>query len=199
MTALTGPPAIIPVPSGAGLKKTVVAPNLPIISCGIVFPLTILTSTTCLFAFSTAFLIASGTSPLLPVPNPNLPLPLPMTTRAENFILLPPLTTFVTLLIWTTLSSYSFTTSLRGWRWKFFLFLLNLLLPSCAFSSLGAVASFVSSTFSATMFLFSSIVLLLRILSHFHEQLQQLLRHDRDKCIRLYRIQHFQFWELNIF
>ena len=37
-TALTGPAAITPVPSDAGLSKTFAAPYLPIISCGIVEP-----------------------------------------------------------------------------------------------------------------------------------------------------------------
>ena len=49
------------------------------------------------FAFSVAFLIASGTSAALPVPKPILPLPSPMITKAENLNLLPPLTTLVIL------------------------------------------------------------------------------------------------------
>ena len=124
-----------------------------------------------LLALSTAFLIASGTSPLLPVANPNLPLPFPITTRAENFILLPPLTTLVTLLIATTLSSYSLTTSLRGALLNL-LFLLNFLFSgafACVFS--GEVVLFssflTSSTVGFSTTLFSSITYLLRILSRF--------------------------------
>lgn len=37
-TVLAAPPAIIPVPLEAGFNKVLEAPNLPIISCGIVVP-----------------------------------------------------------------------------------------------------------------------------------------------------------------
>jgi hypothetical protein len=50
------------------------------------------------------FLIAAGTSLALPDPKPTLPLPSPTTTSALKLKFLPPLTTFVTRLIWTTLS-----------------------------------------------------------------------------------------------
>lgn len=69
-TDLTGPPALTPVPSAAGLSKTLLAPLTPIASCGIVLSSTIDTLTTCLVAAWTAFLIASGTSFALPVPIP---------------------------------------------------------------------------------------------------------------------------------
>ena len=55
-------------------------------------------------ASSTAFLIASGTSLALPVPNPIVPFLSPTTTKAVNLNLLPPFTTFVTLPILTIAS-----------------------------------------------------------------------------------------------
>src|SRR5690554_5260405 len=58
-----------------------------------------------LLAFSTAFLIASGTSVALPVPKPTLPCLLPTTTSAAKRKRRPPLTTLVTRLIATTSSS----------------------------------------------------------------------------------------------
>ena len=87
---LTAPPAIIPVPSKAGFKYTLVAPNLPIISCGRVWEPTSETVNKFFLAFSTAFLIASGTSAAFPIANPNLPFLSPTTTRAENLKVLPP-------------------------------------------------------------------------------------------------------------
>ena len=60
---------MIPVPSEAGFKNTLPAPKCPVISWGIVEP-TIGTSIIFVLACSTAFLIASGTSAALPVPNP---------------------------------------------------------------------------------------------------------------------------------
>src|SRR5688500_1414957 len=53
------------------------------------------------------FLIADGTSLALPTPNPTTPWPSPTTTRALKLRFLPPLTTFVTRLIETTLSLIS--------------------------------------------------------------------------------------------
>jgi hypothetical protein len=37
-TARTAPPAMMPVPSGAGLSSTLPAPKLPTIGCGMVVP-----------------------------------------------------------------------------------------------------------------------------------------------------------------
>jgi len=50
------------------------------------------------------FLIAAGTSFAFPDPKPTRPWPSPTTTRALKLKFLPPLTTFVTRLMWTTLS-----------------------------------------------------------------------------------------------
>ena len=55
-------------------------------------------------AISIPFLIAAGTSLALPEPKPTRPLPSPTTTSAEKLKFLPPLTTLVTRLMWTTLS-----------------------------------------------------------------------------------------------
>ena len=71
-TARTGPPAITPVPSEAGFKKTLPAPYTPVTSCGIVVP-TEGTIIKFVFAASIAFLIAAGTSDALPVPKPTWP------------------------------------------------------------------------------------------------------------------------------
>src|SRR5262249_55485344 len=59
------------------------------------------------FAASIPFLIAEGTSFALPMPKPTTPWPSPTTTRALKLRFLPPLTTFVTRLIATTLSLMS--------------------------------------------------------------------------------------------
>src|SRR3954467_14357351 len=53
------------------------------------------------------FLIADGTSLALPTPKPTTPWPSPTTTRALKLRFLPPLTTFVTRLIETTVSLMS--------------------------------------------------------------------------------------------
>src|SRR6185436_15666135 len=74
------------------------APNRPINSCGNVFSISG-TRIRFFFAASTPFLIASGTSRALPVPNPTWPDSSPTTTSAANERFLPPLTTFVTRLI----------------------------------------------------------------------------------------------------
>src|SRR5437763_16619103 len=55
-------------------------------------------------AISMPFLMAAGTSLALPEPKPTRPFPSPTTTRALKLKFLPPLTTLVTRLIWTTLS-----------------------------------------------------------------------------------------------
>ena len=102
-TGLTLPPAITPVPSSAGFNKTLALPNLPTYSWGIVVPTTG-TSTKFFLASSIAFLIASGTSAALPFPTPTWPFSSPTTTTALNLKVLPPFTTFATLLIATTFS-----------------------------------------------------------------------------------------------
>src|ERR671919_3081808 len=59
------------------------------------------------FAASIPFLIADGTSLALPTPKPTTPCPSPTTTSALKLRFLPPLTTFVTRLIDTTVSLIS--------------------------------------------------------------------------------------------
>src|SRR5215510_4948898 len=105
-TARTAPPAMMPVPSGAGLSSTLPAPKLPTIRCGIVLPCSG-TRIRFFFAASMPFLIAEGTSFALPMPKPTTPWPSPTTTRALKLRFLPPLTTLVTRLIDTTLSLMS--------------------------------------------------------------------------------------------
>src|SRR5688500_12624409 len=105
-TARTAPPAISPVPSGAGLSSTLPDPNLPTTWCGIVAPRSG-TRIRFFFAASIPFLIADGTSLALPTPKPTTPCPSPTTTSALKLRFLPPLTTFVTRLIETTVSLIS--------------------------------------------------------------------------------------------
>src|SRR5258706_1961265 len=59
------------------------------------------------FAASIPFLIADGTSFALPTPKPTTPWPSPTTTSALKLRFFPPLTTFVTRLIETTVSLIS--------------------------------------------------------------------------------------------
>src|SRR5207248_3001869 len=105
-TARTAPPAMMPVPSGAGFSSTLPAPKLPTTRCGIVVPASG-TRIRFFFAASIPFLIADGTSLALPTPKPTTPCPSPTTTRALKLRFLPPLTTFVTRLIETTVSLMS--------------------------------------------------------------------------------------------
>src|SRR4029453_19386702 len=105
-TARTAPPAIRPVPSGAGFNSTLPDPNRPTTWCGIVVPLSG-TRIRFFFAASMPFLIADGTSFALPPPKPTTPWPSPTTTRALKLRFLPPLTTLVTRLIETTVSLMS--------------------------------------------------------------------------------------------
>src|SRR6185503_1619728 len=107
-TARTAPPAMMPVPSGAGFSSTEPAPKLPRIGCGIVVPF-IGTRTSTFLAASIAFLMADGTSFALPMPNPTTPCPSPTTTSALKLRFLPPLTTLVTRLIATTVSFSSYS------------------------------------------------------------------------------------------
>ncbi|AAO37043.1 ribosomal protein [Clostridium tetani E88] len=102
-TALTGPPAITPVPSFAVIIRTFPVPNSPSMLCGTVVP-TICTLTKFFLASSMPFLIASGISIDLPIPTPTWPFSSPTTTRALNLKFLPPLTTLATLFINTTFS-----------------------------------------------------------------------------------------------
>src|SRR5574339_622941 len=105
-TARTAPPAMIPVPSGAGFSSTWPAPNRPRTGCGTVVPASG-TRISDFFAASMPFLIADGTSFALPTPNPTIPWPSPTTTSALKLRFLPPFTTFVTRLIETTVSLIS--------------------------------------------------------------------------------------------
>src|SRR5260221_4572694 len=105
-TARTAPPAMMPVPSGAGFNSTLPAPKLPTMRCGMVEPCSG-TRIRFFFAASMPFLIADGTSFALPTPKPTTPWPSPTTTSALKLRFLPPLTTLVTRLIDTTLSLMS--------------------------------------------------------------------------------------------
>src|SRR5215213_714742 len=71
-TARTAPPAMMPVPSGAGFNSTLPEPNLPMIACGIVVPARG-TRISPFFAASMPFLMADGTSFALPTPKPTTP------------------------------------------------------------------------------------------------------------------------------
>src|SRR4051794_2523766 len=102
-TARTAPPAMMPVPSGAGFSSTLPAPNTPTIGCGMVEPFSG-TRIRFFFAASIPFLMADGTSFALPTPKPTTPCPSPTTTSALKLRFLPPLTTLVTRLIETTVS-----------------------------------------------------------------------------------------------
>src|ERR1700749_2477891 len=68
------------------------------------------------FADSVALRIASGTSRALPWPNPTRPFWSPITTSAAKPKRLPPLTTFATRLMWTSLSMNSLSRSSRSRR-----------------------------------------------------------------------------------
>jgi len=103
-TALTGPPAIIPVPLGAPLKIIFPAPSLALTSWCIVLPSLSGMCISFLLATSLAFLIASGTCFALACAIPIFPAWFPTTTSAEKPNLRPPFTTFVILLIWTNFS-----------------------------------------------------------------------------------------------
>src|SRR6187549_3164662 len=102
-TARTAPPAMMPVPSGAGFRSTCPAPKRPSTGCGTVVPLSG-TRMSDFFAASMPFLMAEGTSFALPTPKPTMPWPSPTTTRALKLRFLPPLTTLVTRLMDTTVS-----------------------------------------------------------------------------------------------
>src|SRR3954469_16973458 len=66
------------------------------------------------FADSVALRIASGTSRALPCPKPTRPFWSPITTSAAKPKRLPPLTTFATRLMWTSLSTNSLSRSSRS-------------------------------------------------------------------------------------
>ena len=83
-TALTAPPAIMPVPLGADLNLILPAPSLPNISWWIVLPSLRGIWIRFLLANSFAFLIASGTCFALAWATPILPFWFPTTTSAEK-------------------------------------------------------------------------------------------------------------------
>ncbi len=69
ITARTAPPAMTPVPSEAGLSRTMPEPNWPVTVCGMVKPFSVMgTRTTFFLAASTPFLMAEETSRALPMP-----------------------------------------------------------------------------------------------------------------------------------
>ena len=65
MTARTGPPAITPVPSGAGISSTLPVPNTPVTSWGMVVSRVEMV-TMCFLASSTPLRMASGISVAFP-------------------------------------------------------------------------------------------------------------------------------------
>src|SRR6267154_6452573 len=104
ITARTAPPAITPVPSGAGFNSTFPDPYRPRIRCGIEVCVRF-TLIRFFFADSIALRIACGTSLALPAPWPTTAADgSPTTTSAANERFLPPLTTLVTRLMATTWS-----------------------------------------------------------------------------------------------
>src|ERR1700687_5042542 len=104
ITARTAPPAITPVPSGAGFSNTMPEPKRPSEVCGTEVCVR-LTRIRFFFADSIPLRIACGTSFALPDPKPTTAAEgSPTTTSAANDMFLPPLTTFVTRLIETTWS-----------------------------------------------------------------------------------------------
>src|SRR5947209_3771209 len=104
ITARTAPPAITPVPSGAGLSSTMPEPNRPSTVWGIVVCVR-LTLNRFFLADSIPLRMACGTSLALPEPKPTTAaLGSPTTTSAAKERFLPPLTTFVTRLMDTTWS-----------------------------------------------------------------------------------------------
>src|SRR3989338_6206695 len=105
-TARHAPPAIIPVPSEAGISNTEAAPKRPSTSCGNV-PFNTDTSNNDLRADSPALRMASGTSRAFPRPMPTCPLPSPTTTMMLKLKRRPPLTTFATRLMCTIRSANS--------------------------------------------------------------------------------------------
>ena len=106
-TALTGPPAIIPVPFAADLKTILPEPSLAFTSWWIVLPSLKGIWISLRLAISLAFLIASGTCLALAWAIPILPDWFPTTTNAEKPNLLPPLTTLVIRLMCTNFSKIS--------------------------------------------------------------------------------------------
>ena len=103
-TIRAGPPAMIPVPSGAFFNRTEAEPNLPIKSCVILIFSSVATETRFLIASSFPLRIASGISVAFPRPAPTWPFMSPTTTKAVKRMLRPPLTTLVTRLMVTTFS-----------------------------------------------------------------------------------------------
>src|SRR5690606_36230425 len=93
--ARIGPPAMMPVPSGAGLSMTFAAPCRPSTWwCSVPLRSGIFTSLR--RASSIAFWTATGTSRALPLPMPMRPSPSPTTVSAAKPRMRPPLTTLVT-------------------------------------------------------------------------------------------------------
>src|ERR1700675_2894021 len=104
ITARTAPPAITPVPSGAGFSSTIPEPKRPSTVCGTVVCVRLILMRF-FFAASIPLRMACGTSFALPDPKPTTAADgSPTTTSAANDMFLPPLTTFVTRLIETTWS-----------------------------------------------------------------------------------------------
>src|SRR5207248_4456454 len=104
ITARTAPPAITPVPSGAGFSKTMPEPKRPSTASGMLVCVKF-TRTRFFLADSMPLRIACGTSFALPEPYPTTAADgSPTTTSAAKDRFLPPFTTLVTRLMATTWS-----------------------------------------------------------------------------------------------
>src|SRR5690625_4810834 len=103
--AFTAPPAITPVPSDAGLRRTSPAPALPTTGWCIL-PVLVRGILIRFFrSLSKPFWMASETSFALPSPCPTTPSPFPTTTMALKLNLRPLFTTLATRLMCTNFSS----------------------------------------------------------------------------------------------
>src|SRR5579864_6248595 len=96
-TARIGPPAMMPVPAGAGAISTLAAPCSPR-TLWWIEPFFSATLTMLRRAASIAFWTATGTSRALPLPMPMRPSPSPTTVSAAKPRIRPPFTTLVTRL-----------------------------------------------------------------------------------------------------
>src|ERR1051326_2011750 len=86
--ARTGPPAMRPGPSEAGLRRTLPAPYWPTVAWGMVVPFMAI-FTMFFLAISMPFLMAAGTSLAFPEPKPPRPAPSPSQARALELKFLP--------------------------------------------------------------------------------------------------------------
>ena len=105
-TGRMAPPQMMPVPSGAGLRRTLPPSQTPVTSWGMVVPF-MQTGRMALRAASPPLRMASPTSLALPMPRPTLPLLSPTTMTAEKLKRRPPFTVLAQRLTNTVFSSSS--------------------------------------------------------------------------------------------